>query len=360
MDGSTTDKYGCLQSRESIGNFAGEDEEHLTVPHKVLIWPMIHDHLVTRGSRFAQDLRDISSQGSLWFVEKSKWTPPTFVPTLQQTPITLSTSSDTPNPANIPATRLLHQYGEVTIKGYVEAYFRTFNEIRPILDKAFFIRETEFQLLYPAPLGRETEAVLLLLVIALGQVVYEGTAGVPIESFMKRSSGIRGGTALLSPGTICFEEALRRWTLIRSSPSLLGVQALLLQASFHECSARHWDFWKCAVSASTVCEHLIKERDFHWSTPAGEMLKRTYWACVLDEGYYHHDLDLPETGIFAFQDEVPLPSFVRDVDEPTTAGIESVECPKAYLHFLALISLKRLVDRIHDVVNESMSLIRQL
>jgi hypothetical protein len=72
------------------------------------------------------------------------------------------------------------------------------------------------------------------------------------------------------------------------------------------------------------------------------MLKRAYWACV------------------AFQDEVPLPSFVRDVDEPTTAGIESVECPRAYLHFLALILLKRLVDRIHDVVNESMSLIRQL
>jgi hypothetical protein len=90
------------------------------------------------------------------------------------------------------------------------------------------------------------------------------------------------------------------------------------------------------------------------------MLKRAYWACVLDEGYYHHDLDLPETGIFAFQDEVPLPSFVRDIDEPITTGIESVECPKAYLHFLALISLKRLVDRIHDVVNESMSSKRQL
>jgi hypothetical protein len=87
------------------------------------------------------------------------------------------------------------------------------------------------------------------------------------------------------------------------------------------------------------------------------MLKRAYWACVLDEGYYHHDLDLPETGIFAFQDDVLLPSFVPGIDEPMTACTESPGSPIAYFQFLALTSLKRLVDRIHDVVHESMSFI---
>jgi hypothetical protein len=132
---------------------------------------------------------------------------------------------------------------------------------------------------------------------------------------------------------------------------------LLLQASFYESSARHWDFWKCAVAASTACEHLTKERRFNWSTLDGEMLKRAYWACVLDEGYYHHDLDLPETGIFAFQDDVLLPSFVPGIDEPMTAYTESPGSPIAYFQFLALTSLKRLVDRIHDVVHKSMSFI---
>jgi hypothetical protein len=191
--------------------------------------------------------------------------------------------------------------------------------------------------------------VLLLLVIALGQVAYEGTAGVPIESFAKRSSGIRGGTASSSPGTSCFDEAIRRWGL-----TLLNIHALILQATIYEASARHWDFWRCTVAASSACEQLIKERNIDWSTLAGDMLRRAYWACVLDEGYFHHDLDLPGTGIFALQDEVPLPSFVRDIDEPVSPGAEAADSPKAYLHFLASTSLKRLVDRIHDAVHESM------
>jgi hypothetical protein len=349
MERSTVGEFGApAEDHERIGKPEGEDEEHFTVPHKILNWPMINHHLNTRGAQYVEDLRDISSRGSPWFVELSKQTSSLFVP--------ISYSSfDTPTSVTPPTMRLLHQYGEVAIKGYLEAYFRTFNKVRPILDQAFFVRETELQLAQVVTSNRETEAVLLLLVIALGQVVYEGTAGAPIESFTKRSSGIRGGTALLSPGAACFEEAVRRWALIPDSTSLLSVQVFLLQASFYESSARHWDFWKSSVAASAMCEHLIKQRSFHWKTPNGEMLKRAYWACVLDEGYYHQDLDLPKTGILAFQDDVPLPSFFRNIDEPIIAGTEATDSPKAYLHFLASISLERLVDHIHDAVHESMS-----
>lgn len=336
------------EDHERFGRAQKKDEEHLTVPHKVLNWPMINHHLNTQGAEFAEDLRDISSQGSPWFAELSKRTSPPSVPLPQ-------TSADMPTSATSTTSRLLHQHGEVAIKGYLEAYFRTFNKIRPILDQNYLIKEAELQLAQAVSSDRDTEAVLLLLVIALGQVVYEGSAGAPIESFTKRSSGIRGGTAVLSPGAACFEEASRRWSLVMDSTSLLAVQVLLLQATYYESSARHWDFWRSVVAASAMCERLIRQRSFHWETTNGEMLKRAYWACTLDEGYFHHDLDLPRTGIEAFQDNVPLPSFWRDIDEPTIAGIDAVDSPKAYLHFLASISLKRLVDRIHDVVHESMS-----
>jgi hypothetical protein len=242
--------------------------EHLTLPHKMMNWPMINDHPNTRETQFAQDLHDISLRGTPWLVEQSKWTTVTPTPTLRQDP---SASYASRTLAGIHATSLLHQYGEVTIKGYVEAYFRTFNIVRPILEHEFFTRETKLQLAHSAPFGRETEAVLLLLVIALGVVVYEGTAGAPIESFVKRSSGIRGGTTSLSPGATCFEEAMRRWALIPSLSSLVSTQVLLLQASLYESSARHFDSWKYAVAASASCEQLIKRRSFHWSTPNGEM-----------------------------------------------------------------------------------------
>lgn len=347
MESATIDEAGASTGdHERLDQAEKTDDQHFTVPHKVLNWPVINHHLNTRGAEFAGDLRDISSQGSPWFAELSKRTSPPHIPQPQ-------TSSDMPSSAPSPTLRLLHQHGEVAIKGYLEAYFRTFNKIRPILDQAFLMREAELQFAQNST-DRDTEAVLLLLVIALGQVVYEGSAGVSIEFFTKRSSGIRGGTALLSPGAACFEEALRRWSLVPDSTSLLAVQVLLLQASYYESSARHWDFWKSAVAASATCERLIRQRSFHWETPNGEMLKRAYWACNLDEGYYHHDLDLPRTGIQAFQDGVPLPSFFRGIDEPIIADIDAVDSPKAYLHFLASISLKRLVDRIHGVVHESM------
>jgi hypothetical protein len=338
-------------SLDRITNLDRENEEHLTVPHKVMSWPAVNHELHARGSQFTQDLHEICSRGSSWFVEKSKWTSPATMSSGRQDQ---SAKLNSPMPAKISNLYSLHRYGEVAIKGYVEAYFRTFNKSRPILNQAFFMREVELQLTPATSSSREIEGVLLLLVIALGQVAYEGTAGVPIESFAKRSSGIRGGTASSSPGTSCFDEAIRRWDLTPITPTLLNIHALILQATFYEASARHWDFWRCAVAASSACEQLIKERNVDWSTLAGEMLKRAYWACVLDEGYFHHDLDLPGTGVFALQDEVPLPSFVRDTDEPISVGAEAADSPKAYLHFLASTSLKRLVDRIHDAVHESM------
>jgi hypothetical protein len=339
---ASTDELG------RIGASGRENSDHFTLPHKVLNWPMINHHLSTRGAHFVEDLRDISSRGSPWFVELSKQTSSSSVSTSR-------TSLVTPTSATTPTTHLFHQYGEMAIKGYMDAYFCTFNKIRPILDQAFFVKEIELQLAPRSSSNRDTETVLLLLVIALGQLVYEGTAGASIEVFTRRTSGIRGGTALRPPGAICFEESLRLWTLIPVSTSLLAVQVLLLQASFYESSARHWDFWESAAAASAVCERLIRQRSFHWKTSNGEMVKRAYWACVLDEGYYHQDLDLPESGILALQDDVPLPSFFRAIDEPPIAGIQATDSPKAYLYFLASISLKRLVDRIHDVVHESMS-----
>lgn len=122
-----------------IGASGRENNDHFTLPHKVLNWPMINHHLSTRGAHFVEDLRDISSRGSPWFVELSKQISSSSMSTSR-------TSLVTPTSATTPTTHLFHQYGEMAIKGYMDAYFCTFNKIRPILDQAFFVRETELQL----------------------------------------------------------------------------------------------------------------------------------------------------------------------------------------------------------------------
>jgi hypothetical protein len=336
---------------QNTGDF-GRCSAHWTVPHKIMQWPCIYRHLDSKRPAFTSDLQAICQEGTRWFVEQTRSTDQSTSALGGLLSISKITSE---NPRPTPSLHSqLPRLCAAPVERYVESYFRTFNTLRPILDQAIFLRDTQPQALQRGDSsGKGLNSVLLLLVIALGQVAHEGITGPPVATSQKGVSGFRGGCALLSPGKEAFDEALRRWTPISGLPTLERVQALLLQATYHESSARHWDFWKCAASASASCGSLIKQRNTDWATHEGEMLKRAYWACVLDEGYYHHDLDLPLTGIFAFQDEVPLPAFIPGTENVSGAAAEDVDYSVSFLQFLATISLKRIVDHIHDTVHKS-------
>jgi hypothetical protein len=335
----------------SIGDFR-RHAENWTVPHKIMRWPCIYHHLHSRRPAFLSDLRAICQEGSQWFVEQTRSTDQSTSALGSLLSISTLTSEGAGLTPSL-SSQLL-RLGATPVQRYIESYFRTFNTLRPILDRAVFVSDTQPRALHQGVSSEDSiDSVLLLLVIALGQVAYEGITGPPIGPSQKGVSGFRGGCALLSPGKEAFDEALRRWTSISSLPALERVQALLLQATYHETSARHWDFWKCAAAASASCECLLRQRNIDWATHKGEMLKRAYWACVLDEGYYHHDLDLPLTGIFAFQDEVPLPAFIPRTENVEGTAAEDVDYSVSFFQFLATISLKQIVDRVHDTVHKS-------
>jgi hypothetical protein len=345
----------CASQQDSDGPHIGDSgrhSTHWTVPHKIMQWPYIYRHLDCKRPAFTPDLQAIFQEGTRWFVEQTRSTDQSTSALGGLLSISKITSESPRSTLSLYSQ--LPQLGATPVQRYVESYFRTFNTLRPILDRAVFVRDTQPRALQREDLGgKGLDSVLLLLVIALGQVAYEGITGPPVATSEKGVSGFRGGCVLLSPGKEAFDEALRRWTSISSLPTLERVQALLLQATYHESSARHWDFWQCAASASAACGSLIKQQNTDWATHEGEMLKRAYWACVLDEGYYHHDLDLPLTGIFAFQDEVPLPAFVRRMEDVGGDAAEDVDYSVSFLQFLATISLKRIVDHIHDTVHKS-------
>jgi hypothetical protein len=330
----------------------GHNAVDWTVPHKIMQWPHIYRHFVSRRPTFTSDLQAICQEGTRWFVERTKLADQS-TSALGNLFSVSAITSETPRPIRSLCCQL-SQLGATPVQQYVDTYFRTFNTLRPILDHAVFVEDTQPQALEQTGSDESAiESVLLLLVIALGKVAHEGITGPPIVSPGDRMSGFRGGCALLPPGNEAFDEALRRWNLIPSPPTLERVQALLLQATYYESSARHWDFWKCAAAASASCRLLIQQRDTDWATHAGEMLKRAYWSCVLDEGYYHHDLDLPLTGIFALQDEVPLPIIFRVSKSSHDEVVEDSFYSASSIHFLATISLKRIVDQIHETVHKS-------
>lgn len=87
-------------------------------------------------------------------------------------------------------------------------------------------------------------------------------------------------------------------------------------------------------------------------------MKRAYWTCVLFEQLFHIELDLPQSQIHTLEDEIPLPHFhetqdqQKDLTSPmtTSAAAGGERCSYEH-HFLAMISLCRLISRIHREIH---------
>lgn len=237
-------------------------------------------------------------------------------------------------------------------KEYAAAYFDTFGVLYPVLDEDVFMTGVVARVLQNGFVDGDIDAVLALTVFALGQTAIEGTLGGSIRSHDGGPSGFRGGSVENPPGIELFCEARRRLGFVVTSCSLENIQILLLQGTYYEANARHLEFWRCVTAASMACQMLIRCQTVDWSSHYGGLLARAYWACSLSENLFHLDLDLPQTGIQALEDDVPLPYFRRAHDQESR-GISGTEVHShSQYHYLAMITLRRLIMRIHDVVHE--------
>lgn len=198
----------------------------------------------------------------------------------------------------------------------------------------------------------DENSVLALLVLALGQLAIEGVFERSISMVNGTPSGFRGGTLERPPGMEIFNEARRRLGFVATQNTLENVQIMLLQATYYEATARHLDFWRSTVMASMACQVLIKCQNIEWQTPHGDLIKRAYWTCVLSEDLYHLDLDLPQSGIQSLEDTVPLPYFHEGQDSMAPGFTGNDERSHFQYHFLAMIALRRLISRIHEVIHE--------
>jgi hypothetical protein len=235
------------------------------------------------------------------------------------------------------------------------AYFDNFNVLAPILDKDRFVKDIMNPALGNRCQGQDAGTTLTWLVLALGEVAIQGVFGEPLSSNKDTPSGLRGGTADKPPGYEYFNEARKRLGFIFTQISIEVVQINLLMATYYETCAKHLDFWKCAVSASMTCQALIRGQRIEWETPYGHCVKRAYWVCMLNEMFYHHDLDFPQSGIEDLQDAVPSPSYYAHTPGVTSPP-NSEDRAEYHLHFLAMVTLRQLIARIHEAFHRCTSL----
>jgi hypothetical protein len=338
--------YGYLQA---YGSLERNSQSHISVSHKVLLWPAVICHMWDSGvpAVASKDLQSIARLGSPWLLQREMSKHRGKLPCNVRIPCSTSNSESVVFPG-LTVER---------VDEYSSAYFNTFNVLLPLLDPDIFMSGAVARLLREGYKDDDLEGVLALLVFALGQLAIEGVVGRPTSACNHESSGFRGGTIEQPPGLALFNEARRRIGMANTQPCLEYVQVMLLQATYFEASARHLDFWSSTSAASLACICLIKGQKVDWTSAYGDLVKRTYWVCVLQERLFDLEFRVASTGIESLEDQVPLPHFhvtkertsdlLSDITDASTADGKRGSA----FYFVAILALSRLIRRTDNILD---------
>lgn len=235
------------------------------------------------------------------------------------------------------------------IRSYAAAYFNTFNLVYPILDEYLFMNETLPPLLESGFHYGDGDSVLTLFVLALGQLAVESLTAAPIELVDGVPSGICGGTADYPPGLEIFNEGRARIGSLVMRGDIVSIQVLLLQGTYFEANACHVEYWRSVIQASVICQLLAQSPGIAWMAMTGDLLRRAFWSCVIDEDFYHLDLDLPRTNLGEMTDKIRLPNFSKALGSSGWTGGDKAQSLLAF-YFLAKVSLQRVISHMHEAV----------
>ncbi|KAM0719004.1 hypothetical protein Q7P37_004909 [Cladosporium fusiforme] len=333
-------------------------EAHISVSHKIFLWPAVYRQFALGGATTAPDLRPLAWIGSAWLMRKDE----------------LGTGN-LPCDENIPFSRLASgcvlfpNLSNQQVEDYSAAYFDTFNRLFPLLDRDSFVNTVLSRRSRQGYKDDDPNSVLALLVCALGQLPLEGAQETSASTIHGQPSGFRGGTPKRPPGLSLFNQARRRLGIIATRCSLETVHIFLLQGTYFEACARHTDFWSSVSAASMSCMFLVKSQAIHWSSRHGDLIKRAFWICVLHERSINLEFCVAETGIEKLAELVPLPHFPGILDKerasgnPGTEGIGELKRPTesdyAY-HLSAVIDLGRSIRRANDIIHDFEPVIHSL
>lgn len=102
--------------------------------------------------------------------------------------------------------------------------------------------------------------------------------------------------------------------------------------------------WNYIHDTAAKCQLLLSYPPVNEPTENQECLRRIFWACYILESDYLAELSaLPQSGIARIESSIPLPaSYITHQD--------ITETEHASLYFLACISMRRLLNRVHHLL----------
>ncbi|KAL2023394.1 hypothetical protein VTK56DRAFT_2751 [Thermocarpiscus australiensis] len=210
---------------------------------------------------------------------------------------------------------------------YIEAYFDRVNVWYACVNP--YTWRSHYRIALSNGFREGPESCIVLLVLALGQASLRGSISriVPHED---------------PPGLQYFTAA---WALLpgmMTSNSVLAAQCHLLAAAYLFYLVRPLEAWNLLCTTSTKLQLLLMTPN---RVPADqrELIERIYWNSLLFESDLLAELDLPHSGVVAFEENVGLPCGFEG-DEQEAVGRDDL------WYFLAEIALRRLLNRVSQLI----------
>ncbi|RDW86949.1 Zn(II)2Cys6 transcription factor [Aspergillus mulundensis] len=190
-------------------------------------------------------------------------------------------------------------------------------------------------------LEQDVDSCLALLVLALGCASQLITVASDSQSAAAESEQEHHWQLMSS---LYFSHAFKRIYLAQGECTAEAVQCLFFTALFFAFLQRPLQAWSFISAAATKCRLLLSYTAIDADTEQLECLRRIFWSCYILESDYLAELAaLPQTGIADIESSIPLPG---DYHTHSSSAMQE----QSSLYFLACISMRRLLNRVHDLL----------
>ncbi|KAI0010745.1 putative C6 transcription factor [Xylariaceae sp. FL0662B] len=170
-------------------------------------------------------------------------------------------------------------------------------------------------------------------------------------------SGLRGGEEIpisqeeigykstrRTMADVYFDGAFKMMPTVHTDMTCIAVQCLFFTALYFAYLRRPLQAWNYIHDTAAKCLLLLSYPPVNEPIENQECLRRIFWACYILESDYLAELSaLPQSGIARIESSIPLPgTYVSHED--------SQDNEHASLYFLACISMRRLLNRVHQLL----------
>ncbi|KAI1082525.1 putative C6 transcription factor [Whalleya microplaca] len=143
---------------------------------------------------------------------------------------------------------------------------------------------------------------------------------------------------------VYFDGAIKMMPTAHTDMTCTAVQCLFFTALYFAYLRRPLQAWNYIHDTAAKCLLLLSYPPVNEPNENQECLRRIFWACYILESDYMAELSaLPQSGIARIESSIPLPGTY-------ISHQESHDNEHAALYFLACISMRRLLNRVHQLL----------